>query len=309
MSCEPDYEGAFYYGNTEPSIKHVKHCNIDLRSRAHWHFLLQMLSAAPKCTSKVSDRTWLHLFMNPLVIPDPLLLFNAIIRSKIFMCSISSKTSDISFFLSYTLFSISGNEMGNMINIPAKHSICHNITYHFVFVCMLICFMYAWLYYIFCIFRSKLSLSHFLCSCISCFIVKLCPHVSTSCFYVPPSMIFPPSSVFPFLCFICPFPASLHLYLIPSLVCLYIVFVLPHIFVSLFRLSPWCHPVFPIHVMSSGVCPWYVSVVLFLVVLIDLYFAFVCILFQPLLLLLCFFVLVTRLCLSGFFSSHSALFN
>lgn len=55
----------------------------------------------------------------------------------------------------------------------------------------------------------------------------------------------------------------LHLYLIPSLVCPYVVSVLPHVFVSSLRVLSGCHPVFPTHDISS-VFPWYVSCTLLL---------------------------------------------
>ena len=62
-----------------------------------------------------------------------------------------------------------------------------------------------------------------------------------NCTTVSFSNIFPPSCVFPFLSLTCPFPASLHLHLIPSLVCVYKVLV----FHSCLRLIvPWS-PVMP----------------------------------------------------------------
>ena len=91
------------------------------------------------------------------------------------------------------------------------------------------------------------------------FYVEISPSCAACCFSAPPSVIFPASSVLPLLFLTCPFPTSRHLYLIPSSVCLLIVFVLPPVFVCLFRVLSWCHPVFPTSVDFS-VSPWYVSV-------------------------------------------------
>ena len=99
----------------------------------------------------------------------------------------------------------------------------------------------------------KLSCFFFLRSPVSCFILKLLPSRVASCFSLPPS------SVFPFLPLTCPFPASLHqLYLIPLLVCVYTIFVLPHVSSCQF------HPSSPL--TPPGVSPpvsrrWYVSVI------------------------------------------------
>ena len=52
---------------------------------------------------------------------------------------------------------------------------------------------------------QALSSSWLCCFLISCFILKLCPHVS--CVQFPSlSVIFHPSSVFPFFSLTCPFP-------------------------------------------------------------------------------------------------------
>ena len=91
------------------------------------------------------------------------------------------------------------------------------------------------------------------------FYVEISPSCAACCFSAPPSVIFPASSVLPLLFLTCPFPTSRHLYLIPSSVCLLIVFVLPPVFVCLFRVLSWCHPVFPTSV-DFRVSPWYVSV-------------------------------------------------
>ena len=96
-----------------------------------------------------------------------------------------------------------------------------------------------------------------------------------------------------------PSPSSLHLHLIPSSVRVNIVFVLPHVFVSSFRLPPWCHsaftcvhlrryPVFPSRVLSSvSEC---LPVVCF------------CFLFLMFFFFICFFFYFFALCWSPFLS-------
>ena len=97
-----------------------------------------------------------------------------------------------------------------------------------------------------------------------------------NCTTVSFSNIFPPSCVFPFLSLTCPFPASLHLHLIPSLVCVYKV----PVFHSCLRLIvPWS-PVMPPCVSRLNVSLWCFC---FFVacVFIHLYFDFACTLFKP----------------------------
>ena len=108
------------------------------------------------------------------------------------------------------------------------------------------------------------------------------------------SVVFPPSCVFLFLSLTCPFTASLHLYLIPLLVYLYIVCGLPNVFVSFFCVLVWCHPVFPTHMISS------VSMVCLMISLIYT-------LLKPFLLLPCCFWLSLSLPGLLVFVCHSAL--
>ena len=72
------------------------------------------------------------------------------------------------------------------------------------------------------------------CSCVSCFILTLYPCVCVWRF-VPSSLWF---SLLPVFSFTCPFPSSPQLYLISLFMCLYIVFVLPHDFVSSICVRP-----------------------------------------------------------------------
>ena len=114
--------------------------------------------------------------------------------------------------------------------------------------------------------------------------LKLCPQVSCLYFGSSICVVFPPPSVFLFLYLTCPFTASFHLYLIPWLVCLYIVFVLSRLMFSS---------------VSPLVCFWF----LFLVVLIALYCLHFS--FQPLLLLLSFLSMWLVYLDSSFFVSFS----
>ena len=116
-------------------------------------------------------------------------------------------------------------------------------------------------------FHTKCQDPVFCCERVSCFIVKLCPCVSRLAFQFLPLCVFPSIQ-----CLTC--PSSLHLYLIHLLVCQYVVFVLPHVFVSSFHVLPWCHPVFPTSAIPR-VSLWFVSVFMFLEFSFDLYFAFV----------------------------------
>ena len=130
--------------------------------------------------------------------------------------------------------------------------------------------------------------SSFCCSCflfypwnctLVCQFLPLCDFPSFQCFSIP--------------YLTCPFPTSLHLFLIPSqvcvcvCVCVFIVFVLPHVVGSFLRLlsssvfngrysvsvcGPLCRcPVFLNHVSSclALVCFWFLFL-LFLIDLIDL---------------------------------------
>ena len=97
---------------------------------------------------------------------------------------------------------------------------------------------------------------------------------------VESSFSVPTSSSFPFLSLTCPPPASLHLFLIPSLVYLYIVIVPPHVPFCQLALSS---PVMPACVLHQCLllCPP-VGMFVFFVPwdFIDFYLAFVCTLFK-----------------------------
>ena len=105
---------------------------------------------------------------------------------------------------------------------------------------------------------------------------KIVPSCVTSCFSVPLVCVSSSFRCFPSLT--CPFPTSVHLFLIPSLVCVYSL------------CSPSCHvlcfPPAPSPVSSP--CFLVCFCILFFVVFTDLYISFVCTLFWPFLLLLCF---------------------
>ena len=99
--------------------------------------------------------------------------------------------------------------------------------------------------------------------------LPLCDFPSFQCFSAP---------------FTCPFPAAHQVYLSPLLVCLYVVFVLPHVFVCSFRFRPnfsvmkpcvshWHYLQF-LPVSPHGMFPFFVPCVF-----IDLYFD-VCTLLQ-----------------------------
>lgn len=118
----------------------------------------------------------------------------------------------------------------------------------------------------------------------SCFFLfSLLPDLLWNCALVCGVLLFSSSC----RCFSVPFPSPgpfsrlTHLHLIPSSMCLCIVFVLPHVFCQFVL---WCHPLFPTCVISGTVSSCLPAVCfgfLYPGVFTDLHFAFGCSLFLP----------------------------